>query len=87
MSTHRIYEERLEKDLDKMRNRIAAIAGRIETGLKNALRALLDRDKALAYHTILGDNPINRDIQEIDQQAHFFVARHLPSSGHLRFIS
>ncbi len=87
MTTHHIYEERLEKDLDKMRHSIAAIVERIETALENAVRALLDRDLALAYRTILGDNRINRNIREIDRQAHFFVARHLPSAGHLRFIS
>ena len=50
-------------------------------------RALLTLDRDLAYATVLGDKPINREIRELDRLCHAFVARHLPSAGHLRFVS
>jgi phosphate transport system protein len=31
--------------------------------------------------------PINREIRAIDARCHGFVARHLPTAGHLRFVS
>jgi phosphate transport system protein len=36
---------------------------------------------------VLGDLPINREIRAIDALCHAFVARHIPSAGHLRFVS
>ncbi len=81
------YEERLERDLNSLRQRVAEVAAQVEQALKDALQAILHQDKHLANQTVLGDLPINRAIRAIDKSCHFFVARHLPSAGHLRFIS
>ncbi len=81
------YEERLERDLNDLRARVAAVATNIEQALKDALQSVLHQDKRLANATVLGDLPINREIREIDRLCHYFVARHLPTAGHLRFIS
>ncbi len=81
------YEERLERDLNRLRERVAEVAAQVEQALKDALRAVLHQDKRLANQTVLGDLPINRAIRAIDKACHFFVARHLPTAGHLRFIS
>ncbi len=81
------YEERLERDLNRLRERVADVAAHVEQALKDALKAILHQDKRLANLTILGDMPINRATREIDRLCHHFVARHLPAAGHLRFIS
>jgi phosphate transport system protein len=81
------YEERLENDLNKIRNRVATMADDVESALKNALHALSTGNNALAYATILGDHPVNRSMREIDRLCHGFIALHLPSAGHLRLIS
>ncbi len=81
------YEERLEADLNKIRGRLKAIGAQVEAANKTAVHALLTGDRALAYETIVNDHPINREIRFIDQACHAFVARHLPSAGHLRFVS
>lgn len=81
------YEKRLNEDLKKITKSIAAVGTKIDRSLKDSLHALLNFDRELAYHTILGDNPINREVESIDKQCHYFVARHLPSAGHLRFVS
>ena len=85
--THSHYEERLEADLQQIRDRVVAVSQRIEHALEQSVTALVHQDKALANRTILGDLSINRAIMEIDRLCHAFVARHLPSAGHLRFIS
>lgn len=85
MSSH--YEERLEKDLGRIREAIAEITEGVEQALHNAVHAILIGDRELASATILGDLPINRQVRALDKRCHGFVARHLPSAGHLRFVS
>ncbi len=82
-----LYDQRLAQDLDTLNQTIAEVAEQIQQNLRNALAALKTLDKKLAYETILADHPINRRSEDIDQKCHYFVARHLPSAGHLRFIS
>ena len=81
------YEERLEKDLLKIRTRVAEMGAWVEEALANAIRALETNDYTLASTTILADHPINRRMREIDQLCHAFIAVHLPSAGHLRLLS
>lgn len=81
------YEQRLEHDLTEIRAKVVKVANSVEHGVRESLRALNSMDRNLAYETVLQDHPINRAVDEIDALCHRFVARHLPSAGHLRFIS
>jgi len=81
------YEERLERDLADLKDQVLAVGAEVEEALRCAERVVIHGDRALASRTILGDNRINRDIREVDARCHSFVARHLPSAGHLRFVS
>ena len=81
------YEKRLEEDLHRIRANIAEMAGQVQTGIKNAVQALQTGDHRLAAATILADHRINRRMREVDQLCHRFIAVHLPSAGHLRFLS
>lgn len=78
------FEERLEHDLNHIRERVWVLGGQIADALQDSRKTLLTRDKELAYSTVLGDNPINRDSREIDRLCHAFIARFLPGAGHLR---
>jgi len=80
-------QRRLEQDLDDIRRRVASVGARVDDALRMAVHALLTGDRSLANQTVLNDLPINRVIRELDAQCHVFVARHLPSAGHLRFVS
>jgi len=81
------YEERLEKDLTRLRDSVSDMAARVETAVKNAMHALQTGNDKLAAATVLGDHPINRTMRRIDQLCHGFIATHLPSAGHLRLLS
>lgn len=81
------YEQRLEKDLEAIRKRIRRMGKAVVAAVRNSTRSVLARDEALATDTILGDLPINRQDRDLDERCHVFIARHLPSAGHLRFIS
>ncbi len=81
------YEERLDRDLAAIRELVQAIGGMVSTAVDASVRALVNDDEALAAATILGDGAINRATRECDRLCHAFVIRHLPSAGHLRFVS
>jgi phosphate transport system protein len=80
-------EERLEHDLNEIRDQIANMGSSVEQALDGAFRALHEADDKLAFTTILSDLPINRLMRKIDRLCHAFIAVHLPSAGHLRLIS
>ena len=81
------YEERLEHDLGKIRKRIQRMGAAVVGAVRAATQSALTHDEELATETILGDLPINRQSRELDHRCHIFIARHLPSAGHLRYIS
>ncbi len=83
----RLYEERLQADLNHIRKQVHAMGDMVEKAMNNAIHALLTGNKRLANDTVLADHPINRQMREIDRLCHGFIARHLPSAGHLRLIS
>jgi len=80
-------EQRLQADLDDIGSGIAEIGRDVRTSLKNAIRSLVIGDADLAGETILGDLKINRSVRALDRKCHAFVAVHLPSAGHLRYVS
>ncbi|MHC4550471.1 MAG: PhoU domain-containing protein [Planctomycetota bacterium] len=81
------YEERLERDLQGIRDHVADLAQRVDRAVEQAVHALLHLDRDLAAQVILGDHPINRARRETERLCHIFVARHLPSAGILRYVS
>jgi phosphate transport system protein len=85
VSTH--YEERLQKDLAWIQELVGIVGSTIENAVGNATKAVLTIDKDLAAETIIGDYLVNRQTRELDRLCHAFVARHLPSAGHLRYVS
>lgn len=81
------YEERLTQDRERISVEIVEMAADVRLSFDNSISALLTGDKDLAYNTIIHDQIVNRRVEALDRSCHAFVARHLPSAGHLRFIS
>lgn len=81
------YEERLERDLTQIKDKLTELADDVTTALELACRALFTSDEKLAYQVVLGDLSINRASRDLDRTCHRFFAVHLPSAGHLRFVS
>ena len=77
-------EERMEADLNYIRDWLWNIGEDVEKALRNAKKILLLRDPDMAYDVILGDHPINRDSRQCDRLCHTFIARYLPGAGALR---
>lgn len=81
------YEERLDKDIRRIKERVSKMADDVQESLKNAIHALITGNNTLAYSTILGDLPINRYMRRTEKLCNAFLATHLPSAGNLRLIS
>ncbi len=85
MPTH--YEERLQRDLNWIQDLVGLVGQRITSAIDDSVAAVMKLDKELAARTVVGDYLINRQTRELDRLCHAFVARHLPSAGHLRYVS
>jgi len=81
------YQRRLEKDLEEIRSGLKSVADLVQEQVGDAVRALLDFDRALAGEVILRDRIINRTTRKLDDLCHGFVVRHLPVGQHLRYAS
>lgn len=81
------YEARLEQDLKSIRDGVSRIGATVQDNLWDAVLSLTRFDRKRANHTILRDRLVNRATEALDHECHVFVVRHLPSAGHLRFVS
>jgi phosphate transport system protein len=77
-------EERMETDLNYIRDWLWKLGESVEHALRNSKKVLMLRDPEMAYDIVLGDHPINRDSRECDRLCHTFIARYLPGAGALR---
>src|SRR5262252_1850930 len=83
MGTH--FEQTLEHDLERISERISHMAALGEQALRNALRALKEQNRQLAYAVILGDRKVDEMERELDQLCLEFLIRQQPVAGPLRF--
>jgi len=81
------YEVRLEQDLESIRLEVEKIGAWVQENVRDGVWALTRFDRVRANETILRDRAVNRRIEDLDHLAHLFVIKHLPSAGHLRFVS
>ncbi len=66
---------------------VGIVGQAITKAIDDAVTSVMNLDKDLAAMTVIGDYTINRQTRELDRLCHAFVARHLPSAGHLRYVS
>lgn len=81
------YEARLMSDLDEIRQEVQRVGSWVAENVRDAVHSLTRFDRARANQTILRDRAVNKRVEELDHLCHVFVIRHLPSAGHLRFVS
>lgn len=82
-----LYEERLSKDLTRIRDGIALLGLAVQKAQEDAMQSTLTGNRPLGNQTIIRDHPINRKAREINRLCHAFLATHSPGAGHLRLIS
>jgi phosphate transport system protein len=83
MATH--YEQSLQRDIDRIRDRIREMASLCDKALKDCITALRDRNRQIAYSVILRDKRIDELEKEVDRLCLEFLVRQQPVASPLRF--
>jgi phosphate transport system protein len=77
----------LQRDLDDLQRDMLALAGLVEEAIHKAIRALQERDIALAEEVIAGDSQIDSEENHIDEECLKMLALHQPVAVDLRRIA
>jgi phosphate transport system protein len=77
----------LERDLDELKEDLLVLAGSVEEALHKSIRALQERDAALASEVIEGDNQIDEDENRVEENCLKMLALHQPVAIDLRRIA
>jgi phosphate transport system protein len=75
------------QELEGLKQTLLAMAALVEDQIRLAMRALVERDAALARDVIEGDRRVNTYDVEVDEKCVELLARHQPAAGDLRFIT
>jgi phosphate transport system protein len=78
-------EESLERDIERIRGEVRAMAAYAEHSLRDCVRAFVEGRRQLAYAVILRDQYIDEKEKAIDQLCLEFLVRQQPAGAHLRF--
>ncbi len=75
-----------QNELEQLKARLLVMAGAAEAQVGDAMRALVDRDHALAERVLAGDAVINQLHVEIDERCFHMLALHQPMATDLRVV-
>ena len=74
-------------ELDALKQTLLAMGGLVEDQIRRVMRALLERDDAIAQEVIDRDRQVNTYDVEVDEQCVNLLALHQPAASDLRFIT
>ena len=75
-----------QEELDTLKERLLAMGGLAEERVREAVRALTERDPAALDAVMAGDEPLNEFHIEIDDRCFKLLALHQPMAADLRVI-
>jgi len=84
MPTH--LEASLQQDLEQIRSKVTEMGGLASRAITDAVRALVERDRRLAFIVILRDQYIDEIEKQLDRLCLEFLVRHQPAASLLRFV-
>jgi phosphate transport system protein len=76
-----------EAELKALRDRLLEMGGLVETAIASSVRAITERDAALAEQVKVKDRQVNRMEVEIDGMCRRVLALRQPAASDLRFIT
>lgn len=79
-------EERLQHDTEVLRRKLRHMADHVLKSLDDAVAAVANRDRKLAYTVVLRDNQVDVLERHIDRLCQEFLIRHMPVAAQLRFV-
>ena len=81
------YSSQYDAELNEIREKILIMGGKVELMIANALKALLERDSALAESVKLMDHEVNGMEVAIDERCLQVLATRQPAARDLRFLT
>jgi phosphate transport system protein len=85
MSTH--TDKSYERELNDLRDRLLEMGGLVEQAIASGVRAVIERDQALAEQVKVRDREVNRMEVDIDGACRRILALRQPAASDLRFIT
>jgi phosphate transport system protein len=79
-------DARFEEELSELKAVILRMGGAVERSIEQSVRALVDRDSALAEQTIELDSAIDAMEVDVEERVTRIFALHAPTARDLRFI-
>lgn len=79
-------ERHFDAELNQLKEKLLKMAGRVEEAISLSIKALVDRDEALAQRIIKEDQIINQMEIDLDELAFKLLALRQPTAVDLRFI-
>ncbi len=81
------FSKQYDAELNDIREKLLEMGGKVEMMIGNAMKALVERDSALAEQTIAFDHQINHLEMEIDEKCLQVLATRQPAARDLRFLT
>ena len=75
------------EELDGLKQTLLAMGALVEDQIRQTMRALVERDDALAASVIERDREVNAYDVEVDEKCVELLARYQPAAGDLRFLT
>ncbi|MGH7308194.1 MAG: phosphate signaling complex protein PhoU [Candidatus Rokuibacteriota bacterium] len=80
-------QRHFHEELDGLKQTLLAMGALVEDQIRRVMRALIERDGALAQDVIDRDRQVNAYDVEVDEKCVELLALHQPTAGDLRFIT
>ena len=80
-------QRHFHEELDDLKQTVLAMGGLVEDQIRRVMRALTERDDALAQDVIERDREVNAYDVAVDEKCVELLALHQPAAGDLRFIT
>jgi phosphate transport system protein len=80
-------QRHFHEELEALKQTLLAMGGLVEDQIRRVMRALVERDDALAEEVIERDQQVNAYDVEVDETCVSLLALHQPTAGDLRFIT
>ncbi|PYO01216.1 MAG: phosphate transport system regulatory protein PhoU [Candidatus Rokuibacteriota bacterium] len=80
-------QRHFHEELDALKQTLLAMGALVEDQIRRVMRALVERDDALARDVIERDQQVNAYDVEVDEKCVELLARYQPAAGDLRFLT
>jgi phosphate transport system protein len=80
-------QRHFHEELEALKQTLLVMGGLVEDQIRRVMRALIERDDALAQDVIARDQQVDAYDNEVDETCVSLLALHQPTAGDLRFIT